>query len=135
MLHCLSQKKQYKHPYRGRRKKGSVIATYYDLRNGEKREVKSGDSPFHELKYTYHNQSKAVAATTFYRNKSLREKSSFSCRMSENLLIQVEEKLIQELSLRPYNSFQAAYQKCKAKHSFSISGGYTIRIDCELFDE
>lgn len=42
--------------------KGGVIATYHDLRSGEKKEVRAGTAPFHVLKYTYHNQSEAVAA-------------------------------------------------------------------------
>ncbi|WP_413154868.1 phage late control D family protein [Bartonella sp. cb54] len=117
----------------GEEKKGGVIASYHDLRSGEKKEVKSGEAPFHELKYTYHNQSEAVAAIASYRNKSSRGKSSFSCDMGGNPLIQAEAKLIQEPPFRPYIPFE--WRIKSVKHEFAPNGGYTTQIDCELFDE
>ncbi|WP_375672842.1 phage late control D family protein, partial [Bartonella sp. CL45QHWL] len=81
-------------------KKGGVLATYHDIRSGEKKEVKVGNPPFHELKYTYHNQSEAVAAIAAYRNKSSRGKSSFSCDIGGDPFVQAEAKLVQEPPFR-----------------------------------
>ncbi|UNE54625.1 contractile injection system protein, VgrG/Pvc8 family [Bartonella machadoae] len=114
-------------------KKGGVIATYYDLRSGEKKEVKSGHSPFHELKYTYHNQSEAVAAIAAYRNKSSRGKSSFSCDIGGDPFVQAEAKLVQEPPFRPY--IPAEWRIKSVKHKLDKTGGYTTKIECELFDE
>ncbi len=83
-------------------KKGGVLATYHDIRSGEKKEVKVGNPPFHELKYTYHNQSEAVAAIAAYRNKSSRGKSSFSCDIGGDPFVQAEAKLVQDPPFRPY---------------------------------
>ncbi len=82
-------------------KKGGVLASYHDIRTGEKKEVKVGKEPFHELKYTYHNQSEAVAAIATYRNKSSRGKSSFSCDIGGDPFVQAEAKLIQEPPFAP----------------------------------
>ncbi|MCZ2203987.1 phage late control D family protein [Bartonella sp. A05] len=113
--------------------KGGVIATYHDLRSGEKREVTVGNPPFHVLKYTYHNQSEAVAAISAYRNKSLRGKASFICDMDGDPFIQAEAKLVQMPPFRPY--IPDEWRIKSVKHSFSPKGGYTTRIECELFDE
>ncbi|GAA5102137.1 hypothetical protein GCM10023260_13800 [Bartonella acomydis] len=75
------------------KKKGGVLATYHDIRTGEKKEVKVGKEPFHELKYTYHNQSEAVAAIATYRNKSSRGKSSFSCDIGGDPLYKQKQNL------------------------------------------
>uniref|UniRef100_UPI0035D04EEA contractile injection system protein, VgrG/Pvc8 family n=1 Tax=Bartonella sp. CL26QHWL TaxID=3243520 RepID=UPI0035D04EEA len=114
-------------------KKGGVLATYHDLRSGEKKEVKVGNPPFHELKYTYHNQSEAVAAIAAYRNKSSRGKSSFSCDIGGDPFVQAEAKLVQEPSFRPY--IPAEWRIKSVKHKLDKTGGYTTKIDCELFDE
>ncbi|ENN91158.1 contractile injection system protein, VgrG/Pvc8 family [Bartonella bovis] len=114
-------------------KKGGVIATYHDLRSGEKKEVKTGQAPFHELKYTYHNQSEAVAAIAAYRNKSSRGKATFSCDMGGDAFIQAEMKLIQAPPFRPYIPQQ--WRIKSVKHRLDTAGGYTTSIECELFNE
>ncbi|WP_375674642.1 contractile injection system protein, VgrG/Pvc8 family [Bartonella sp. CL100XZDX] len=114
-------------------KKGGVLATYHDLRSGEKKEVKVGNPPFHELKYTYHNQSEAVAAIAAYRNKSSRGKSSFSCDIGGDPFVQAEAKLVQEPPFRPY--IPAEWRIKSVKHKLDKTGGYTTKIECELFDE
>ncbi|WP_375637883.1 MULTISPECIES: phage late control D family protein [unclassified Bartonella] len=114
-------------------KKGGVLATYHDIRSGEKKEVKVGKAPFHELKYTYHNQSETVAAIAAYRNKSSRGKSSFSCDIGGDPFVQAEAKLVQEPSFRPY--IPAEWRIKSVKHKLDKTGGYTTKIDCELFDE
>ncbi|WP_375610707.1 MULTISPECIES: contractile injection system protein, VgrG/Pvc8 family [unclassified Bartonella] len=114
-------------------KKGGVLATYHDIRTGEKKEVKVGKAPFHELKYTYHNQSEAVAAIAAYRNKSSRGKSSFSCDIGGDPFVQAEAKLVQEPPFRPY--IPAEWRIKSVKHKLDKTGGYTTKIDCELFDE
>ncbi|MET3560846.1 phage protein D [Bartonella japonica] len=114
-------------------KKGGVLATYHDIRTGEKKEVKVGKPPFHELKYTYHNQSEAVAAIAAYRNKSSRGKSSFSCDISGDPFVQAEAKLVQNPSFRPY--IPAEWRIKSVKHKLDKTGGYTTKIECELFDE
>ncbi|WP_019221583.1 phage late control D family protein [Bartonella senegalensis] len=114
-------------------KKGGVLATYHDIRSGEKKEVKVGQEPFHELKYTYHNQSEAVAAIATYRNKSSRGKSSFSCDIGGNPFVQAEAKLVQEPPFRPY--IPAEWRIKSVKHKLDKTGGYTTKIDCELFDK
>ncbi|WP_375653725.1 contractile injection system protein, VgrG/Pvc8 family [Bartonella sp. AP19HLJMH] len=113
-------------------KKGGVLATYHDIRSGEKKEVKVGKAPFHELKYTYHNQSEAVAAIAAYRNKSSRGKSSFSCDIGGNPFVQAEAKLVQEPPFRPY--IPAEWRIKSVKHKLDKTGGYTTKIECELFD-
>ncbi|WP_455475504.1 phage late control D family protein [Bartonella sp. B17] len=120
-------------PEQEEEKKGGVLAAYYDLRSGEKKEVTVGNAPFHELKYTYHNQSEAVAAIASYRNKSSRGKSSFSCSMGGNPLIQAEAKLIQEPPFRPY--IPAEWRIKSIKHKLDKIGGYTTNIECELFNK
>ncbi|WP_208442286.1 phage late control D family protein [Bartonella raoultii] len=114
-------------------KKGGVLASYHDIRTGEKKEVKVGKEPFHELKYTYHNQSEAVAAIAAYRNKSSRGKSSFSCDIGGDPFVQAEAKLIQEPPFRPY--IPAEWRIKSVKHKLDKTGGYTTKIDCELFDK
>uniref|UniRef100_UPI0035D021A0 late control protein n=1 Tax=Bartonella sp. MR110HLJHH TaxID=3243555 RepID=UPI0035D021A0 len=114
-------------------KKGGVLATYHDLRSGEKKEVKVGNPPFHELKYTYHNQSEAVAAIAAYRNKSSRGKSSFSCDIGGDPFVQAEAKLVQEPPFRPY--IPAEWRIKSVKHKLDKTGGYTTKIECELFDK
>ncbi|WP_455466372.1 phage late control D family protein [Bartonella sp. B39] len=114
-------------------KKGGVLATYHDIRSGEKKEVKVGKPPFHELKYTYHNQSEAVAAIASYRNKSLRGKSSFSCDIGGDPFVQAEAKLVQEPPFRPY--IPAEWRIKSVKHKLDKTGGYTTKIECELFDK
>ncbi|WP_375694410.1 late control protein [Bartonella sp. AD24XZML] len=114
-------------------KKGGVLASYHDIRSGEKKEVKVGKPPFHELKYTYHNQSEAVAAIAAYRNKSSRGKSSFSCDIGGDPFVQAEAKLVQEPPFRPY--IPAEWRIKSVKHKLDKTGGYTTKIDCELFDE
>nr|CBI81105.1 conserved hypothetical protein [Bartonella sp. 1-1C] len=114
-------------------KKGGVLATYHDIRSGEKKEVKVGKKPFHELKYTYHNQSEAVAAIAAYRNKSSRGKSSFSCDIGGDPFVQAEAKLIQDPPFRPY--IPAEWRIKSVKHKLDKMGGFTTKIDCELFDK
>ncbi|WP_375632914.1 contractile injection system protein, VgrG/Pvc8 family [Bartonella sp. AA74HLJMH] len=114
-------------------KKGGVLATYHDIRSGEKKEVKVGNPPFHELKYTYHNQSEAVAAIAAYRNKSSRGKSSFSCDIGGDPFVQAEAKLVQEPPFRPY--IPAEWRIKSVQHKLDKTGGYTTKIECELFDE
>ncbi|WP_208437609.1 contractile injection system protein, VgrG/Pvc8 family [Bartonella taylorii] len=113
--------------------KGGVLATYHDIRSGEKKEVKVGNPPFHELKYTYHNQSEAVAAIAAYRNKSSRGKSSFSCDIGGDPFVQAEAKLVQEPPFRPY--IPAEWRIKSVKHKLDKTGGYTTKIECELFDK
>ncbi|AQX20260.1 contractile injection system protein, VgrG/Pvc8 family [Bartonella sp. WD16.2] len=126
-------KKQDKVEKQEEEKKGGVIATYHDLRSGEKKEVKTGQAPFHELKYTYHNQSEAVAAIAAYRNKSSRGKATFSCDMGGDPFIQTEMKLIQAPPFRPYIPEQ--WRIKSVKHRLDTAGGYTTSIECELFNE
>lgn len=112
-------------------KKGGVLATYHDIRTGEKKEVKVGKEPFHELRYTDHNQSEAVAAIAAYCNKSSRGTSSFSCEIDP--FVQTEAKLIQEPPFRPSISTKGRIKS--VKHKLDKTGGYTTKIDCELFDK
>ncbi|USP02191.1 phage late control D family protein [Bartonella taylorii] len=114
-------------------KKGGVLATYYDVRSSEKKEVKVGKPPFHELKYTYHNQAEAVAAIAAYRNKSSRGKSSFSCDIGGDPFVQAEAKLVQEPPFRPY--IPAEWRIKSVKHKLDKTSGYTTKIECELFDK
>ncbi|ENN95327.1 phage late control protein D [Bartonella vinsonii subsp. berkhoffii str. Tweed] len=114
-------------------KKGGVLATYHDIRSGEKKEVKVGNPPFHELKYTYHNQSEAVAAIAAYHNKSSRGKSSFSCDIGGDPFVQAEAKLVQDPHFRPY--IPAEWRIKSVKHKLDKMGGYTTKIECELFDK
>ncbi|ALE02853.1 contractile injection system protein, VgrG/Pvc8 family [Bartonella ancashensis] len=114
-------------------RKGGVIAIYHDLRSGDKKEVKVGRSPFHALKYTYHNHLEAAAAIAAYRNQSIRGQSFFTCDMGGDPFIQSEAQLIQEPPFRAY--IPAIWRIKSVKHNFSCSGGYTTSIDCELFEE
>ncbi|RWE59838.1 MAG: late control protein [Mesorhizobium sp.] len=112
--------------------KGGVRAFWTDLRTGELKEATTGEEPFHDLRYTYHNEAEAQAAAESYGNKSARGKASFSCTIGGRPSVQAEAKLILS-SFRPY--IPAEWRIKTATHTFSAAGGYTTAIDAELFAE
>lgn len=113
-------------------KKGGVRAFWTDIRTGETKEATVGKEPFHDLRYTYHNEAEAKAAADSYRNKSDRGKSSFGCTIGGRPSVQAEARLTLA-SFRPY--IPAAWRIKTATHAFASSGGYTTAIDAELFSE
>ena len=112
--------------------KGGVRAFWTDLRTGELMEATSGKAPFHDLRYTHHNEAEAQAAVDAYKNKSARGKASFRCDIGGRPGVQAEAKLILS-SFRPY--IPTAWRIKTATHKFESSGGYTTSIDAELFAE
>ncbi|MER8394096.1 contractile injection system protein, VgrG/Pvc8 family [Mesorhizobium sp. M1340] len=111
--------------------KGGVRAFWTDLRSGETKEATAGEEPFHDLRYTYHNEAEAQAAADSYKNKSARGKASFGCTIGGRPSVQAEAKLILS-AFRPY--IPAEWRIKSASHVFN-SGGYTTAIDAELFAE
>lgn len=112
--------------------KGGVRAYWHDIRTGEKKEVTVGQEPFHDLRYTHHNEAEAKAAVSAYRNKSLRGKASFSCMIGGRPQVRAECKLILS-GFRPY--IPAEWRIKSASHRYEPGGGYTTSIQAELFEE
>jgi len=113
--------------------KGGVRAFYHDIRSGEKKEVTVGQEPFHDLRYSWHNEAEAKAAISSYQNRSMRGKASLSADMGGNPFILAEARLIMTPPFRPY--IPNEWRIKQVKHKLDVSGGYTTSIDCELFDE
>lgn len=113
-------------------KKGGVRAYWNDIRTGERKEVKVGKDPFHDLRYTYHNEAEAKAAVSSYRNKGSRGKASFSCQIGGRTDVQAEAKLILA-DFRPY--MPKTWRIKSVSHRFEPGGGYVTNITAELFDE
>jgi len=111
--------------------KGGVRAFWTDIRTGEKKEVTVGQEPFHDLRYTHHNEAEAQAAVSAYRNRSLRGKASFSCLIGGNVRVQAEARLILT-RFRPY--IPAEWRVTSANHRYEPGGGYTTSISAELFE-
>lgn len=112
-------------------KKGGVRAYWNDIRTGERKEVTVGKEPFHDLRYTYHNEAEARAAVSAYRNKNSRGKASFSCMIGGRPSVQAEAKMILS-GFRPY--MPTEWRVKSVSHRFEPGGGYTTSIDAELFD-
>jgi len=111
--------------------KGGVRAFYHDIRTGDKKAVTVGDEPYHDLRYSWHNEAEAKAAASSYQNRSARGKASFSADMGGNVLVLAEAKCVLSPPFRPY--IPALWRIKSAKHKFDVSGGFTTSIDCELF--
>lgn len=112
--------------------KGGVRAFWTDVRSGETKESTVGKEPFHDLRYTYHNEAEAQAAADSYKNKSARGKASFSCTLPLGRpSVQAEAKLTLS-NFRPY--IPAAWRIKSASHVFNGSG-FKTTIDAELFAE
>jgi len=114
-------------------KKGGVRAFYHDIRTGEKKAVTVGQEPFHDLRYSWHNEAEAKAAISSYQNRSQRGKASLSCDMGGNPFVLAEAKLILDPPFRPY--IPNVWRIKSVHHKFDYAGGYTTSIDCELFAE
>lgn len=112
--------------------KGGVRAYWTDIRTGETKESTSGQEPYHDLRYSYHNEAEAQAAADAYKNKSARGKASFSCDIGGDPTVQAEAKLILA-SFRPY--IPAEWRIKTATHRFGAGEGYTTSIEAELFAE
>lgn len=63
----------------------------------------------------------------------MRGRLFFTCDMGGDPFIQSEAQFIQAPLFRLY--IPAIWCIKSIKHSFSCSGGYTMSIDCELFEE
>jgi phage protein D len=111
--------------------KGGVRAYWVDIRSGEKKEVVTGKEPYHDLRYTYHNEAEATAATDAYSNQSKRGRAAFSCTIVGDPTVQAEAKLILQ-NIRPY--IPAEWRIKSVKHHYDASG-YQTDIDAELFTE
>jgi len=112
-------------------KKGGVRAYWNDIRSGERKEVTVGKEPFHDLRYTYHNEAEAKAAVASYRNKSSRSKASFTCLIGGRTDVQAEAKLTLA-DFRPY--MPKVWRIKSVSHRFEPGGGYVTNITAELFD-
>lgn len=110
--------------------KGGVRAYWNDIRSGTKKEVTVGLPPYHELRYTHHNEAEAMAAARTYLNKSLRGKAQFSCDVGGDVRIQAEAKLTLS-QFRPY--IPTLWRIKTAKHRYQPGGGYSTSITAELF--
>ncbi|MCB5201734.1 late control protein [Neorhizobium sp. T786] len=110
---------------------GGVRAKWTDIRTGETKLVTAGEAPFHDLRFSYHNEAEAVAAVSQKRNTAARGKASFSCTIGGRVDVQAEAKLILA-SFRPYIPLEWRIKSC----SHRIEGvGYTTDISAELFEE
>lgn len=110
---------------------GGVRAKWTDIRTGETKVVTTGEEPFHDLRFTYHNEAEAVAAVSEKKNSAARGKASFSCTIGGRADVQAEAKLILA-SFRPYIPLEWRIKSCS--HKFDGSG-YVTTIDAELFEE
>lgn len=117
-------------PGPGPGQRGGVRAFWNDIRTGEQKEVTIGDEPFHDLRYTYHNEAEARAAVDTYKNTADRGKASFSCAMGGNVRVQAEAKLILE-GFRPY--IPTEWRIKSVTHRYEPGGGYTTTPSVELF--
>jgi len=111
--------------------KGGVRAFYHDIRTGDKKAVTVGQEPYHDLRYSWHNEAEAKAAVSAYQNRSMRGKASFSADMGGNPLVLAESKCVLNPPFRPY--IPQEWRIKSVKHKLDTSGGYTTSIDCELF--
>lgn len=110
--------------------KGGVRAYWTDIATGRREEVEVGREPFHELRYTYHNEAEAVAAASAYRNRASRGKATFGCEIGGRPSVQAEASA----SLAGFPSYIPSLWRIKtASHRFD-GGGYVTRIQCELFE-
>jgi phage protein D len=110
---------------------GGVRAVWTDIRTGEKKVVLGGQAPYHDLRFSYHNEAEAVAAVSEKLNASKRGKASFSCDIGGRVDVQAEAKLILS-SFRPYIPTLWRIKSCE--HRFDASG-FVTSIDAELFAE
>jgi hypothetical protein len=93
--------------------------------------VTAGEAPFHDLRYTFHNEAEAVAAVTEKKNSAARGKASFSCTIGGRVDVQAEAKLVL-VGFRPYIPTTWRIKSC----SHRIEGnGYVTTIEAELFEE
>ncbi|WP_127076027.1 phage late control D family protein [Rhodomicrobium lacus] len=112
--------------------KGGVRAHWHDIRTSERKAVTIGKAPYHDLRYTHHNEAEAKAAVSAYKNKSSRGKAGFSCQVGGEPTIRAEAKLVLA-SFRAYIPELWRIKSCT--HRFEPGGGYTTNITAELFDE
>lgn len=108
---------------------GGVRAYWHDIRSGEKKEVTSGQEPYHDLRYSYHNEAEATAAVGAKANEAARGKASFSCEIVGDPMVQAEAILIL-MAFRPY--IPTMWRITTARHKIDGSG-YVTSIDAELF--
>lgn len=110
---------------------GGVRATWRDVRTGEAKVVTAGEAPYHDLRYTFHNEAEAVAAVTEKKNSAARGKASFSCTIGGRVDVQAEAKLVL-VGFRPY--IPTAWRIKSCSHRVE-GGGYITTIEAELFEE
>jgi len=110
---------------------GGVRATWTDIRTGETKVVTAGEAPFHDLRYTFHNEAEAVAAVSEKKNSAARGKASFTCTIGGRVDVQAEAKLIL-LNFRPYIPLEWLIKSCSHRYEGS---GYITNISAELFEE
>jgi phage protein D len=108
---------------------GGVRAKWTDIRTGETKIVTGGQEPYHDLRYSFHNEAEAMAAVSEKMNTAARGKASFSCTIGGNVEVQAEAKLILA-SFRPYIPLEWRITSCA--HRFDASG-YKNTISAELF--
>lgn len=111
--------------------KGGVRSMWTDIRTGERKEVTVGQAPFHDLRYSFHNEAEAEAAASSYMNQAQRGKASFSCTIGGKPAVQAEAVLLLA-AFRPY--IPLAWRITSAVHRFD-GGGYTTAINAELFQK
>ncbi len=119
-------------PGPGPAEKGGVRAFWNDIRTGERKEVTVGQEPFHDIRYTHHNEAEARAAASSYRNKAARGKAAFECTIGGRPSVQAEATLTL-VGFRPY--VPTKWRIKSARHSFEPGGGYSTAISAELFDD
>lgn len=110
---------------------GGVRALWTDLRTGERKEVKVGSAPYHDMRFGFHNEAEAKAAATSFKNQSDRGNASFSCTVGGRPDVQAEAILMLP-GLRPY--IPVAWRIKSAAHRFD-GGGYRTSITAELFKQ
>lgn len=110
---------------------GGVRAKWTDIRTGETKIVTGGQEPYHDLRYSFHNEAEAIGAVSEKMNSSARGKASFSCTIGGDPKVQAEAKLILA-SFRPYIPLEWRIKSCS--HVYDASG-YKNTIEAELFAE
>lgn len=109
---------------------GGVRAYWTDIRTGEQKEVTAGQEPFHDMRFTYHNESEARAAVDAFKNQSARGKATFDCTIGGNPAVQAEAVLLL-VNFRAYIPLK--WRIKTAVHRFD-GDAYTTTISAELFE-
>lgn len=110
--------------------KGGVRAFWTDIRTGLREKVEVGKEPFHELRFTYHNEAEAQAAASAYRNESARGKATFGCEIGGRPSVQAESTMT--ISGFP-NYIPTVWRIKSVTHRYD--SGYVTTIQAELFEE